>query len=287
MGGVDVGALAAPAFRGGGQVGDPQTVAPAAGGLEQGQLRAGVRPLAAGEDPHGRGPALELVAAGSLAQQPGQLGDVRFLDPAGPVGAALVRAGPVSAALADLALAVDGDLPGGLGDRADRGLLPRAQFPADGVGDLVAVPGGEPVQLLDQGVAGAGPVAGDHQPAAQCRRERRDRLAQQAQVIGGGVAPGRAGAQHPGQRLGHVIAGRDDRVMAVALEVRLCQLQVQVSARGHDGRVQPDAGHALQRPVRDPDRRQPAVPRDALRPCVPPRLVHRGRERLPNDDYVA
>jgi hypothetical protein len=107
VGGVDVGALAAPAFGGGGQVGDPQAVAPAAGGLEQGQLRAGVRALAAGEDPHRRGPALELVAAGSFAQQPGQLGDVRFLDPACAVRAAAVRAGAVGAALADLAPAVD------------------------------------------------------------------------------------------------------------------------------------------------------------------------------------
>jgi hypothetical protein len=34
-----------------------------------------------------------------------------------------------------------------------------------GPGMTVAVPGAEPVQLLHQGVAGAGPVAGDHQPA--------------------------------------------------------------------------------------------------------------------------
>ena len=71
--------------------------------------------------------------------------------------AAPVRAGIIGAALADLALPVDRGLPGRLGDLADRGLLPGGEFPADGVGDLVAVPGGEPVQLLDQGVAGAGP----------------------------------------------------------------------------------------------------------------------------------
>ena len=45
--------------------------------------------------------------------------------------------------------------------------------------------------------------------------------------------------------------------------------------------LQPDAGHALQPAVRDLDRRQPAVPRDAARPRVPPRLVHRGRDLLP------
>ena len=67
--------------------------------------------------------------------------------------------------------------------------------------------------------------------------------------------------------------------MAVAFEVRLCQFLVAV--RGHDGRVQPDAGHALEPAVRDPDRRQPAVPRDAVRPRVPPRLVHRRRDLAP------
>jgi hypothetical protein len=46
--GVDVGALAAPAPGRGGQVRHPQGVAPAVGCLEQGQLRARVRPLAAG-----------------------------------------------------------------------------------------------------------------------------------------------------------------------------------------------------------------------------------------------
>src|SRR6266487_2693878 len=60
VGGVDVGALAAPAPGRGGQVGDPQGVAPAAGCLQQGQLGAGVGPLAAGEDPHRIRPALEL-----------------------------------------------------------------------------------------------------------------------------------------------------------------------------------------------------------------------------------
>ena len=137
--------------------------------------------------------------------------------------AARVPAGIIGAALADLALPVDGGLPAGLGDLADRGLLPRAELPADGPGDLVAVPGGEPVQLLDQGVAGAGPVAGDHQLPAQRRRQRGDRLVQEAQVIGGGVAARRAGAQHPGQRLRRVIAGGDDRVMTEPFEVRLCQ----------------------------------------------------------------
>ena len=40
--GVDVGALAAPASGPGGQIGDPQRVAPPVGGLQQGHLGAGV-----------------------------------------------------------------------------------------------------------------------------------------------------------------------------------------------------------------------------------------------------
>ena len=132
VGGVDVGALAPPASRRGGQVGDPEGVAPAVGGFEQGQLRARVRAFAAGEDPHRLGPALELVAGRAFAQQPGQLGDVCFLDPAGRVHAARVPAGIIGAALADLALPVDCGLPAGLGDHGDRTFLPRAEFPADG-----------------------------------------------------------------------------------------------------------------------------------------------------------
>ena len=99
--------------------------------LEQGQFRAGVGPLAAGEDPHRRGPAFQLVAARALAQQPGQLGDVRFFDPAGRGARSRVRAGVIGAALADLAAVIDRDLPRLLGDRPDRGLLPGVQFPPD------------------------------------------------------------------------------------------------------------------------------------------------------------
>jgi hypothetical protein len=55
--------------------------------------------------------------------------------------------------------------------------------------------------------------------------------------------------------------------MALALEVRFRELLVAV--RGHDGRVQSDARHDLQNPVRDTNRRQ----RPSLRPRVPPRLL--------------
>ena len=112
VGGVDVGALAAPAPRGRGQVRRPQGVPPAVFGLEQGELRAGMRTLAAGEDPHRLRPGLQLVPARALAQQPGQLGDVRFFDPARPVRAAcIVPAGVIGAAFADLAAAIDRGLP--------------------------------------------------------------------------------------------------------------------------------------------------------------------------------
>src|SRR5215470_2918031 len=98
--GVDEGSLAAPAFRGGRQVGDPQLVPVAILMLEKRELGAGVGPLAASEDPHRLGPAFQLVPARAFTQQPGQLGDVRFLDPAGPVTAFQVAAGIIGAALA-------------------------------------------------------------------------------------------------------------------------------------------------------------------------------------------
>jgi MFS family permease len=91
-------------------------------------------------------------------QQPGQLGDVRFLDPARPVRAARIGAGVVGAALADLAAAIDRGLPGPLRDQPQRRLLPLGQRPADRVGQLVAAAGSQLIQAGDQGVAGPGPV---------------------------------------------------------------------------------------------------------------------------------
>ena len=67
------------------------------------------------------------------AQQPGQLGDVRFLHPALAVGALPVRASIIGAALTDLPALVHGDLPGGL--------LLLAQLLAHRVDQLVAGPG--------------------------------------------------------------------------------------------------------------------------------------------------
>jgi hypothetical protein len=80
--GVDASALAAPAPGRGKQVRHPQGVAPAAGCPEQGQMRAGVRAKTRIVFA-----ALELIAGRVLAQQPGQLRDVRLLDPTLAVGA--------------------------------------------------------------------------------------------------------------------------------------------------------------------------------------------------------
>ena len=134
--GVDVGRVRPPAPQLCWQVGDPQGVPPAVPVFEQGELRARVRPLAAGKYPHRRWPGGELVPAGTLAEQAGELGDVGFLDPAPLVGAPGVTAGAVSTPLAHLAAAVNGDLPGRGGDQADRVALALAQRPPDGVDQL-------------------------------------------------------------------------------------------------------------------------------------------------------
>ena len=101
--GVDVGALAQPASGSGGPVGDPQAVAPAVFGLEQGRLRAGVQSIAGRRSPWPCG--LELVSAWPFAQQPGRLGDMRFLDPAAAVRAARVRTRVAAALTRTLPLA--------------------------------------------------------------------------------------------------------------------------------------------------------------------------------------
>ena len=98
-------------------------------------------------------------------------------------------------------------------------------------------------------------------------------------MVRGRVRPGRAAAQHPGQRLpAGVIAHRQQRVMAVALEVGLRELLVRVRER-HGG-IQPDAGDTIQGPVRQPHPGQRAVPGYDLRPRVPPCRIHRRRDPL-------
>ena len=73
------------------------------------------------EDPHRLGPGPQMVPGRALAQQPGQLGDVRLLDPAPAVAAALIGAGIVCPALADLPARVDGRFPGLLRDQPHKG----------------------------------------------------------------------------------------------------------------------------------------------------------------------
>ena len=182
---VDIAQLGPPAAQLGGHVRYPQGVTPAVLGLEQAQLGAGMRPLPAGEDPHRRRPAVQLVPARAFAQQPGQLGDVRFFDPAPrmPAGrSAQASAGP---ALAHLAALIDGDLPGLRRDEPDRVALAGAQLPADGVGQLVPGPGRQLIKAGDQPVAGPGPIRGHHQPPPERRRQRRDRVTEHLQVISG------------------------------------------------------------------------------------------------------
>ena len=94
------------------------------------KLRAGMRPLAAREDPHRFQPGRDLVSPAS-AQDAGQLGHAGLLGLASAVPAVPVRTSALSAALADLPGNVHGDLPCPRGDHGDGWLLPCAQFPAD------------------------------------------------------------------------------------------------------------------------------------------------------------
>jgi hypothetical protein len=68
--GVDIRVLAQPSFRGGGPVRHPQAVPSAVLSLEQRELRAGMRPFPAREDPHVLRPALELIPAGPSRSNP-------------------------------------------------------------------------------------------------------------------------------------------------------------------------------------------------------------------------
>jgi hypothetical protein len=66
------------------------------------------------------------------------------------------------------------------------------------------------------------------------RRQGCDRVIEYPQVICGGVRSGAAWPEHPGQRLGGVVAVSQQRVMAKPLEVRLRALLVGVR-RDHRG----------------------------------------------------
>jgi hypothetical protein len=201
------------------------------------------------------------------------------------VRAARIRAGLLRTALADFPARVNGGLPGGLRNQHECCLLPLAERPPDRVDELVPVAGTELVQLLDQIMAGAGPIAGDHQPAPTGRRDRRDRILQYLQVIRGSVRPGRAWPQHPRQRLARVITGGQQRMMPESFEIRLSQFLVRV--RVHHGGVQPDAGDPGQLPVRHLHRRQLAMPGGDLGPGMPPCPVHRRGHLAPGPHPAA
>jgi hypothetical protein len=167
------------------------------------------------------------------------------------VPAAGLRAGVTGAALADLAAVIDRDLPRLLRDQPDGGLLPGIQFPPARVHQRVPAAGGKLVQVLHQLVAEPGAVDGRHQVPPPRGRQRRDRGIQDLDVIGGRVAARRALAQHPRQRLpAGVIAEGQQRIMAVSFEIPFGQFLVRMGES--DGRVDPDAGHALQGLVRHP-----------------------------------
>jgi len=69
----------------------------------------------------------------------------RHFYPAGPGARNAGRAGALGAALADIAHAIDRGLSCGPGTLPIVAFSGGAELPDDGVGDLVAVPGGEPV----------------------------------------------------------------------------------------------------------------------------------------------
>jgi len=71
---------------------------------------------------------------------------------------------------------------------------------------------------------------------------------------------------------------RERHHVAQALEIPFGEFLIRV--RGRHRRIQPDARHPVQHPIREPHPRQPPVPGDDLRPRVPPRRIHRGRQPL-------
>ena len=138
-------------------------------GLEQGQLRAGVRALAAGEDPHGwrarrpagprpgpsrSSPVSSVTCASSIQHA--------------PVRAGVISAGVVGAALADLAAVVDGDLPGLRGHQRERGGAPARPAPSRRSRSAGSRGRGasSSSRVISSWLAPA-PSAGDHQPARE------------------------------------------------------------------------------------------------------------------------
>jgi hypothetical protein len=154
VGGVGVGALAAPSPRPGGQVRGPQRVAPPVGRLEERELGAGVGPLSRAKTRIAFGQPLSWSPAGPSRSSPVSSATcASSIQQAGCAqrgfwqasSARRSRTRPFASMAASQAA---------WGDLADRGLLAGAQRPADGPDELVSVPGGEPVELFDQLMAG-------------------------------------------------------------------------------------------------------------------------------------
>jgi hypothetical protein len=78
---------------------------------------------------------------------------------------------------------------------------------------VVAGPGGEGIQALDQAVAGTGAIAGHHQPPPERWWQGGNRRGQDLQVISHCVAAGTALAELAGQRLAGVVAVGQQWVM--------------------------------------------------------------------------
>ena len=107
-----------------------------------------------------------MVCGQAFAQQPGQLGDMGFLHPAVTVGALPVAACLIGAALVDLAIGADGDVPRGFRDLGYRGALRFAQFPADGVDELVP---GRAARVSRRSITPCWPLRRRWRPAAAGR----------------------------------------------------------------------------------------------------------------------
>ena len=235
-----------------------------------------MRALAAGEDPHRRGPARQLVPAGPSRSSPVSSVTCASSIQHRAVRAGQVRAGVIGAALADLAAA--GRWRSARPAPGPAGSPPSPARPAPSRRSRSAGSPGRARQLIqagDQPVAGPGPVAGDHQPPPERRRQRGDRRrpAPAGDRRWCSTRRCRGAASRPAAQ--PVLSQyAEQRVMTEPFEIRLREFLVRV--RRGDGGIQPDAGHPVQGPVRDPHAGQRAVagldlpPTPAGGPCSPP-----------------
>jgi hypothetical protein len=131
-------------------------VPPAIRRLEQGELRARMRTLAAGEDPHRRRLAGQLVPVRAAAQQPGQLGDVGFFDPSRP-GARRPASAQAPAARRSRTSPRPSMAICQAGSGTSRSAACSRSPGTQPVGQLISAAPGQRVQPGDQAVAGPGP----------------------------------------------------------------------------------------------------------------------------------